>query len=313
MPFVKTFLLMVLAVAAFSQSRAASYWEEYQALLKEDGPGPKLRKFLDEGAATHADNPDYYAAAANYECKAASALLISTKPAAKGDLVLTDKKTGKPVGSISLGGENSPEIPPKAVKILEEGIKRFPWRADIALGLANLQFKSDNPKACTATLLGLLATAQKDHSALRWMGDAPLPAPAQKFIPNSVYDYCAKLYKLDTPDTDACCRQLCGELVRDYPGNPKPLNLLAALASSDHKPEESLQWLQKAHAADPKDALVLMNLAETSRKLGKTNEAVAAWKEVVALPEAREEYKQDARSAMEKLLQPPPPAPSPSP
>ena len=302
--------MVVLALFALSQARSATYWEEYQARLKQDGPGPKLQKFLDDGAAAHADDPDYCAAAANYQCRAASELFISTKPAAKGDLVLSDQKTGKPVGSIALGsialGRENTQVPPKALKILEEGTRRFPRRADIALGLASLQFKSGSHAACTATLLRLLATAQKDPASLRWMGDAPLPSSPQKFIPESVYDYCAKLYELNTRDGDTCCRQLCDQLIRNDPGNPKPLNLLAALADNDHKPEEALQWLQKAHAADPKDALVLMNLADTSRKLGQTDEALDAWKQVVALPDADEEYKRAARAAMGKLPQPAP-------
>jgi len=308
LPPVKNFLLLLMAVTAFAQMRAAGYWEEYQAKLKKDGPGPVMEKFINEGAATHANDPDYYAASANYWCRAASSVLISTKPAGKGDLVLTDQKTGKPVGSISLEDGSDPEYDQKAVKILEEGNKRFPWRADIALGLASLQFKTGNPKSCTETLLGLLATAQKNPSALRWMGDAPLPGPPQDFIPNSVYDYCAKLYKLNDTKADSCCRQLCEEMVRIYPENPKPLNLLAALANADHKPDEALGWLQKAHAADPKDALVLMNLADMSRKLGKNKEAIDAWKEVIALPQADEDSKREAQASINKLQQPPSPS-----
>lgn len=299
----KNYLLLLMAVTAFAQIRAAGYWEEYQAKLKNDGPGPVMEKFINEGAATHANDPDYYAASANYWCRAASSVLISTKPAAKGDLVITDQKTGKPVGSISSEGGSDPKFHQKAVKILEEGMKRFPWRADIALGLASLQLKTGNPKACTETLLGLLATAQKNPSALRWMGDRPLPRSPKDFIPESVYDYCAKLYELNDRNADPCCRQLCEEMIRIYPENPKPLNLLAALADADHKTEEALGWLQKAHAADPKDALVLMNLADMSRKLGKTNEALEAWKQVVTLPEADEASKLEAQASINKLQQ----------
>jgi len=295
---------LVILVTITPLQASSTYWQEYQTQLKAEGVGPKLEKFIQDGAVTQLNNPDYYAAAANYWSNVSESVLFSTKPAANGDLVVAEEKTGKPVGSISTEGTTNPEYQKKALTILIEGMSRFPWRADIALGLAYGQLQAGQLKACTETLISFLSTAKKAPDALRWMGNASLPRPAQEFIPDSVYDDCVKLYDLKTPEGDALCDQICETLARNYPNNPKPPNLLAALAEANGKPEDSLRWLQKAYVADPHDALVLLNMGDASARLGKKKEALEIYKKVIELPNAEQEYKNDAKDSIRKLQTP---------
>jgi hypothetical protein len=292
------FALLILAMC--SAAHAESYWDKYQELQKS-GNSEALRTFIEKGAGSETNNPDYYVAAANYWSEMASTIKISTKPPGNKDLSISDPKSGKVVGSINLFGDADQQVSKKSMDLLVDGVRKFPSRADLVFGLAALQRKADQPEAYADTLLTFLSTACKDPASLGWVGNKPLPESADQLIPNAVYSYSRSLYKIESTKTDELLERLCLALVSLYPKDPRPYNLLAALADAHGNKSEALSWLKKANAASPEDLFILANLGYAYTGLGQTNEAIAAWNQVIASPDADESKKQDARDAIKKL------------
>lgn len=292
-------LALTLPAGAF----ASSYLEEFNR-LKASGDDAATRGFLEEAAKAEKANPDYYATAGNYWWQRSRSVNITTKPSEGDDISVRDKVSGKEVGSISAFGNSDPELSRKAEEILAEGVRRFPQRADIALGLAYVQWAMGQKAGCVATLIGLLSEAKKNPGALRWTGNGPLPRSAGTFIPEAVQEYSAKLYRAETPESDALCDKLCAAVIVAFPDHPYAYNIEAALASAQGNKREVLRYLELARSKAPDDAIVLVNLGHAYQQAGDNDKAKEAYARVISLDGADPSLKKQAQDALGQLAQP---------
>ena len=251
--------------------------------VRESDDHEAMVKLLAGAEKTEQDNPDYYALASNYWWQFAGEINISTKPAAKDEPSIRDPKTDKEVGSISTNGDLDPSLRKKALALTAEGFRRFPQRLDIGLGLAQVQFKTGDAKASVATLREILKISSAPGAKLKWTANADLPEPAATFVPESIQGYTAPLFRQETPEADALCKELLDATVAAFPEHPFAYNLLAALADAKGDKDESYRLLKVAAEKAPEDTLILLNLAEAHRARGKTEEAAAAYRTLIAL------------------------------
>src|SRR2546430_155417 len=86
-------------------------------------------------------------------------IIISTKPAGKGDFSLTDKKTGKKAGSISF--EQDQGSVKRAADLLQEATAKFPDRLDIWCGLAFIYQESGDFENEMSILRKMVAYARE--------------------------------------------------------------------------------------------------------------------------------------------------------
>ena len=298
------YLLPALFLISLPGLLADDFTKRFET-VKKAGDQAAIEEFLAKAATDEAENPDYYAAAGNYWWGVAGA--VAMPPIPEGDfkvdtkdLSITDPKTGKKVGSIRAAGEADPEIPKRALGILTEGAKKFPQRADIALGLAYVQKEMGIAEGYVKTLTSLLAEAKKDPEALRWMEGAEMPEAAETFLPETVQDYTAGLFNANTPATDVLCGKLLAAVTDAFPDHPYAYNLKAALADATGKPEEALRMLEIAVKKAPNDALIIMNLADAYAKAGKRDKAAENYRKIISLDEDPQAVDK-ARSALKKL------------
>src|SRR5437660_6731505 len=112
--------------------------QDYAARFKElqaQKAGPQIDSLLDEWRAQKPNDPDAWITSANYYFNQSVGPNISTKKAEKGDYGLTNQKTGKEAGSISMK-PGVAKTSRSAAEILGEAINKFPDRLDIWCGLA---------------------------------------------------------------------------------------------------------------------------------------------------------------------------------
>ena len=299
----KTTLILSLLLSA--QTFADKFTDKFDA-LKKAGDSKAIEKFLEDSSAKEIENPNYYATSGNYWWShAKEGIRMNRLPAGNfelntDDLSLVDPKTGKKVGALGALPKSETEQGKKALKILETGTKKFPHRADIVLGLAHLQKEAKLDQKCVTTLVNLLTHAKKSPRALRWTNDEDLPKPANEFLPETIQNYTAPLFRADTPATDKLCNTLLDSVISTYPDHPYAYNLKAALADAKGKPEEALKMLEIAYTKNPNDTLVLSNLAATYQKQKKDDRARRAYKKLLTL-KLDPDHRKEAEAALKKI------------
>lgn len=269
--------------------------------VKASGDPKMVEAFLVEAGKTQGGNADYYATAGNYWWQLAQEMDISKHPAGAGEYSVRDHETGAEVGSISTVGKVNPEVPARAVEYLSEGARKFPQRVDLVLGLAHVQMEMGKQKACVDTLLRLLSTARKNPDALCWTRNGRLPTPANFLIPEAIQKYTTGLYHEETVGGDELCIKLCEATIAAYPKHPYAYNVRAAVAAAQGDKDGVVRFLEMASSRAPEDALILMNLGEAYAKLGQPARAKQTFEKVLKLPDAGDDMKDQAHSAIEQI------------
>jgi tetratricopeptide (TPR) repeat protein len=291
---------LLLILSLFLPDIALGDFEADFKKVRENEDHAAMVKLLAGAEKTEQDNPDYYALASNYWWQFVSEINISTKPAGKGEPSLREPDTDKEVGSISTNGDLDPSLRKKALALTAEGFRRFPQRLDIGFGLAQVQFKTGDAKASVATLRKILKISSAPDAKLKWTANADLPEPAATFVPESIQGYTAPLFRQETPEADALCKELLDATVAAFPNHPFAYNLLAALADAKGDKDESYRLLKAAAEKAPDDTLILFNLAEAHATRGKKAEAKATYRKIIAL-KPDDETVAAAKEALEAL------------
>ncbi|TSA32402.1 MAG: hypothetical protein D4R65_09345 [Verrucomicrobiaceae bacterium] len=244
-------------------------------------------------------NPDFYIKLANYWFKLSQEVSISTRPAKKSDIVVADQTTGKEVGSISRQGLIDPKLAEKAPALLSEAAKKFPNRIDIALGLSYC-FREENrlPEAAEV-MLGLIDAYRKAPDSFIDKEEKPLSGQeAAKSIDNAAYDTAVELY--ESKEFSERTEKLGLAMADAFPKDPRPPNIIGALAIRANDFKCAITWLEKAHAIDSSDSLVSVNLANQYLNLGKKRKAAAIANSILdSTDEAAKEYQKDAKEILE--------------
>ena len=250
---------------------------------KKDNAGAE--KLLGEWLAKRSDDPAAYVAGANHYFNRSRdvPLVVSTAPARQGGVTFKSDATGKNAGSINPGRPDQ-ALAARAVDLLRQATKRFPARLDIWFGLAYLQQEGEDWDGELATLRAAVAEALARPTALRWEEGAPLPAPPETFVPQTLHEYAA-FHVEQRKGADAQARAIAIATLgtQSYPQHPYAFNLLAVIRHAQGDLRGALDYSEKAYALAPDDMLVLFNLGKTAAELGD-------------LPRAREAFKTAAKS-----------------
>jgi tetratricopeptide (TPR) repeat protein len=240
--------------------------------------------------------------AANYYFNKGSREILQEgrMPAREGEMVIKDK-SGKAVSSMGpIRVFNDLESVPRAANILREATQKFPDRIDIWFGLAFIHRELNDFDSVYSTLEETFNYAAKHPNGLKWKGD-PLPAEeATNFIPAHTQKLIKHYFSVGTPDGDECGLRIAKLTAEAYPNHPFPLNSLGIHYARKKEWDQALSCLEKAHQLDPRDPLIMGNLAAVYVELHENAKARALFEKVVA-SDADEKLRQMARRSLEEL------------
>jgi tetratricopeptide (TPR) repeat protein len=154
--------------------------------LREEKADAKIEPLLNELREKRPSDPEAWITSANHYFNQRQ-VMISTKKPQKGDFSLTDKKTGKPAGSISF--EQDKGNMKRAADLLQEATTKFPDRLDIWCGLAFIYQESGDFESEMSTLQRMAAYSREHATQLKWLKGEPLNEPADKFVPEKLHGY----------------------------------------------------------------------------------------------------------------------------
>ena len=158
--------------------------------------------------------------------------------------------------------------------VISEGIRRYPDRLDLRFGKTHLLGESGRWQAYTKEIMQMFDRTKVNNA--KWIYPNTYD-PVDTILKYSILDYEKKiLYSLSPMNSltalDSlkinCLQQIATGMLSLYPKDVFSLNMMAASCNYLRQYDNALGWLLKAEAACPKDAIVLMNLADTYYHLG---------------------------------------------
>ncbi|MEW6350352.1 MAG: hypothetical protein AB1646_14895 [Thermodesulfobacteriota bacterium] len=252
--------------------------------------------------AAEPQNPEIYVKAANYYFNKARRELIgvSTKPAREGDFSLRDSETGKIVGSLGPVVSMNPQAASRATDILRDATRKFPERVDIWFGMAYVHKELNNFDALYATIEEALKYCKSHSTELKWKDGRPLPKDPANFIPEYLQPHIKHYFSNETPEGEERALKLAKLVAESYPNHPYTLNSIGVYYAGKKDRVQAISYLEKAHKADPRDALIMMNLGLLYNELHDNAKARAYYEKVIA-SDGDEKIRQWARENLAKL------------
>ena len=288
--------VLAISVSTLCRGAGEDYAPQYKALREKKAPDAEIETLLTDWRSKDGNNPEAWVASANHYFNKRG-INLSRKKAEAGDIPLKKQDSGEDVGSVSFPLD--PDNVKRAADLLEEAIKKFPDRVDIWCGLAFIYQESGNFDSEFSTLQKMVAYT-KEHSAnLRWM-NGNISSPPDKFIPEKLHGYALYYEKKEDEEDDNNFFKIAQYAAQQYPNHPYALNDVALYYSVQGDDEKTKEWLEKAHQADPKDALVLINLGHISSDLNDDAAARKYFEEALKV-EPKGEHADEAKDALAEL------------
>ena len=275
-------LVAILFLSTVADSLGQDYRERFQA-AQQTGDQKAIQTNLDEWKAARPDDPEYYIAAANRAYGRHQGVVISTKPAAAGDIEVADQKTGKAVGSVGEGKPNAADFK-EAIGLLKQGLAKAPQRIDIYLGMATLDEDSGDLKNVVNDLASMAAYAKAHPDRLQGKDGTPYPVPANERLALAINLFANQSFQRGTPAGDRAFHELAGLDAQAYPELKYGYNLLGIYYTTvDKKSDLAQNNFSHALAIAPEDSLLWINVGLLHARDGKKKEAAAAFQKVLDL------------------------------
>jgi|SoiMethySBSTD1v2_1073268.scaffolds.fasta_scaffold07134_4 tetratricopeptide (TPR) repeat protein len=300
-------VVMLLLVAWSSTDARAEKPNEFRArfdTVAEAGDDAEIDRIAAAWKAADPKDPQVYVSLANYYFRRArtGSIQVSTKPPEEGDLAITNPDTGEVVGSLGpLAVPIDPALGARAVAALTEATRRFPRRMDIWFGRAHIQQEMSDFEGQCATLSAAFAYAKRDPKKLQWIEGAPLEGDPERVLPEIAQGYLAHYYELETPEGDERFLHLASLIAAAFPRHAYPVNSIGLYYAAKEDWEQALPYFEKAHALDPQDLLIVMNLGVLHAKRHDVAKARPYLETVIGSPSADPQMREDARRRLAEL------------
>lgn len=286
-------LLILAALGTYAQNYKATY----QSLIKEDKPDSTIA-FIRQWQKAEPDNAEVYVAYVNVYAREGfkEVLSLSTKQPDGKSLELKDKKN-KVVGYLGgTSGFNEAYLE-KALTYFDTAITRFPNRLDIRFGKTYVLGRIKNYKAFTDELVSTIEYGHKINYNWLWANNNAKP-DGKIFMLSTVQDYVVQLHQGGIENMD----HIAGIAIAILKNDPDNVPNLSNLAISHLIKKEyslALTPLLKAEKLNPKDVIVLNNIAYCYSLMGNKPEAIKYYHRVLAM--GNDEQKATAQEHLVEL------------
>lgn len=286
--------LVFLCANLFAQTN----YEKFKIIFQGNDT-TKMKAFLKQWEASNSQDPELYTSALNYyfQYSKQEVLSLNQGNSGKESMQLTDKE-GKVAGYLNAQIGYNPEKTKLAFEYIDKGIEKFPDRLDMRFGKLYVLKEMDMYEKFTTELIALISYSEKNQNNWLWTENKKLDS-GQEFFLNSIYDYLSEIYQTEDDDLIPYITRIGEATLKLY---PKPIEILSMTAISYFllgNYDKAIQYLSQAEVIDPKDTIVLNNLAQAYLKKGDKEKAKAKYELILKYGDA--EAKQHAKEKLKSI------------
>lgn len=258
--------LPLLAAAQTNQEQFKKFFKENDSI--------KIKSLLAEWEKTNPDDPELYVSAINFYFLNSRQEIISLdrEQKSKEGFQLTDS-SGKVAGYVNSNTGYDTEKLSKAIAYANRGIDKFPNRLDIRFGKCYILQQIGDWDNFTKEIIRTIAYSQANKNNWVWKDNKPQP-DGENFFLETIQTYLRELY--DTEDDNLLPNMIAiGEASLQYYHNSVEIFSTTAVALMLTKNyDKAIDYLKQAEKLNPKDFIVLNNIAQGYKLKGDKANAI---------------------------------------
>ena len=230
------------------------FLERFNSISKEND-SIKITSLLNEWEAKSPQDPEYYISAFNFyysNCKQEE---------------VYKKTTHNSLNNFSQSKSNqlrvictNIEFFQLAISIIEKGIERFPNRLDFRFGKCFALKEFELYKPLTEELIKTINYSAANKNNWFWFENKALDSP-ENFLLEAIQSYMIKLYSSEDLGLLTNMKLIGESALKYYPNNVPIISSTAVAYMLTQDFDKSITYLKRAEALNPKDLIVINNLA----------------------------------------------------
>jgi tetratricopeptide (TPR) repeat protein len=298
----KIHLLSAVLLLTIQSFFGQNDWQQFTLLIEnEDTLGQRI--LLENWEKRTLNDPELYVAYFNYFVKKSrSEVLVigqDLKQNAYMVLEIENQDSSKQNGAEYMYKQVTYDdlYTQKAIEWIDKGIERFPNRLDMRFGKIYFLGLLENYEAFTEQIIQTIDYSAINQNQWLWSENSALEQPKERML-SSIQDYQNDLYATSKDTLLYNMQKIAEAVLKVYPDHIESLSNIGAVYFLLGQYEKALTPFYAAYQLNPKDLVVINNLAETYNELGLNIKAEAYYRLMKKYGD-----KQDKKYAKAKIKQ----------
>lgn len=296
-PWLKGFTA-ILALTITINLSAQDYWKEFKALSKSKDSIAQVA-LLQKWEKENDKDPQLYVAYFNYYVNAGRQSYVQLGNNPRGNDVLQLKDSSGNVAGFMYEGLNYDiDLVNKGFGYIDKGIKLFPNRLDMRFGKVYVYGELEDWEAFTKEIIETINYGASINYKWLWTDGVPSKDGKEQML-DAIQSYVMQLYNTEDDKLLDNMRRVAETVLKYEPNHVESLSNVAITYILTDKPDKALEYLFKAEKINPKDAIVLNNIATIYRNKGDKDNAIKYYQ--LTIKHGNEDEKAFAESQITKL------------
>ncbi len=233
------------------------------------------------------NDPELFVGYFNYHfLKSMSEVVTLSTDMPEADALEIKDSTDRAVGFISSGIRYDSKEIKLAFDKINTGIDKFPDRLDMRFGKIYVLGQIKKWDQFTEAVIKTVNYSVTNNNQWMWNNNEKRDDGKELFL-TSLQDYQLDLYDQNDDDLLPSMRKIANAILAHYPEHIESLSNLAITHMAVGEFEKGLVSLLKAEKVNPKDHIVLLNIAHCYKSVNKGKKAIEYYKK--AIPHSDEE------------------------
>lgn len=298
----KVTLLIFGLTLVFNQVFGQTFKQQfYEFVSKKDTLGQQ--QLLDKWVKSDSNDPELYIAYFNYFVKKSvkEVVTLGQNPEGNDVLQIMDKDSSKKEPVAYLYGDTyyDQNILKNGFDYIDKGLSKYPNRLDMRFGKIYLLGQIENYEKFTAEIINTIDYSHVNKNKWTWADNKPLGDP-ENFMLSSIQDYQLQLYNTENDNLIENMKRIAEAVLKYYPEHIESLSNISIVFMLQKQYDKALDTLLKAEKLNPKDCIVLNNIAQTYKLKGDTINAIKYYK--LTIQYGDDKAKNYANGQIEELL-----------
>ncbi|MDP2175090.1 MAG: tetratricopeptide repeat protein [Bacteroidota bacterium] len=286
--------LTLLSNLTFGQT----YYDNFKKLFKENDTS-KIKTLLSEWEKSNPNDPEFYTSAFNYYFSNSKQEILSLQTATpKNDGFQLRDSSGNVAGFLTSNLNYNQEKLKKAMFYINKGIEKFPNRLDIRFGKCYVLGQIEDYTNFTKSIIETVEYSKVNKNQWLWTENKP-KEDAEKFMLETVHTYLRQLYETEDDSLLNNMIQIGVITLKYYPKSIEILSTTSVALMLLENYDKAIQYLKQAEQLNPKDFIVLSNIAQGYKLKGDKENAIKYYE--LTLKHGDEQAKKYAQTQIEKL------------
>jgi tetratricopeptide (TPR) repeat protein len=265
----RTFLILSGLLVFMMQVNGQTMLNQFNDLLSKDDTIAQMQ-FLEKWGMSSKNDPDLYVAYFNFFYKKSRKEVVrieKTPRAGQKAFQILDTLTKQPIGYMFSDIFYEPQIIDKGFKYIDIGIEKFPTRLDMRFGKIYLLGEIGDYDSFSKEIIKAIDYSQEINYKWLWKENKPMDDAKDSFL-GDIQSYQVQIYNTGNDSLLNYMAQIAEEVLKFHPTHIESLSNLSVVYMIQKEYDKALEKLLEAEKINPKDYIVLSNIAQAYKLKG---------------------------------------------